>query len=156
MIYVQQLLITTPVVLPVGDVDEVRARAVGLGVIGSQVHLRLLIGLHVGTDLVKLCILLVEEAAVGLHLRLRLDGVKDGLVVCRLLRLGHPNFASALAMAKPTRIRPAPSASSSSMAASSSSGSSSSMAASYSSGYGESGGRPTVIRASHLDSPYLL
>ena len=42
----------------------------------------------VSEDLVELYVRLAEDAAVGFHLRLRLDGVKDGLLLGRLLYLG--------------------------------------------------------------------
>ena len=67
------------------SVDDLLAAAAGLIVIGGGANLQRLLLLR--EELLTLHIRLADKAAVRRHLKLRLDGLEDGLLLRRLLRL---------------------------------------------------------------------
>lgn len=74
--------------LVIGYVNDVLAKAADLVVIGGLAKRRRLVVIVYGRQgLVELHVFLAEEAVVGLHLGV--DGVADGLLLCRLVRLGE-------------------------------------------------------------------
>jgi hypothetical protein len=79
--------------LVAGDVDNLHVASAGrthLLIACRLCCLRLLVGLHVHEEFVDLRPCLAEVAPICLHICLRVDGVNDGLLLRRLLRLGDP------------------------------------------------------------------